>query len=278
MSEMKFPRRSFESLARVDAQGLERLRAIVRLLKKDDSVNALLESCNSVGEAYLFGGQVRDALLGAIGAFGDVDIFVSGPLDPEFAERVSRIHRRTNFGGMRLVIGRYDVDIWELTKSHAFRYERGPEKSVRGLLSTVCFSTDAVAVSLLSGRVLADSSFNRTAKSRVFEFVSKPSSLEILQVVRIARLCVKNGVRPDAEVCQYFVDGLRSFGVDGLVVAEQKWKGRRLLDERVIRLLGQSCHALLASGRPSEFDWTGFGAETLFPDELPGQLGAALVT
>lgn len=265
MSEMKLHRRSFESLARVDAQGLERLRSVVRLLKKDDSVNALLDSCNSVGEAYLFGGQVRDALLGSTGAFGDVDIFVSGPLNPEFAERVSRIHRRTNFGGMRLVVGRYDLDIWELAKSHAFRFERCPEKNVKGLLSTVCFSTDAVAVSLLSGRVLADRSFNKTASSRVFEFVSKPSSLEILQVVRIARLCVKNAVSPDAEVCQYFVDGVRSFGVDGLVSAEQKWKGRRLLDERLVRMLDRSCHALLSSGRTSDFQMTGFGVGELFP-------------
>lgn len=262
MPEIRSHRRSFESLARVDVQSLERLRFVVRLLKKDDSISALLKASNEVGEAYLFGGLVRDALLGSSGVFGDVDIFVSGPLDEETAERVSRVHRRTNFGGMRLVVGRYDVDIWELAKSAAFRFERGPEKSVRGLLSTVCFSTDAVAVSLLTGRVLADSSFNRTVKTKVFEFVSRPPTLEILQVVRVGRICVKNGVRPDREISRYFVDGVDAFGVGGLIAAEQKWKGRRLLDERIVRILDQWCRASMSS----DFDSGGphFGGDSLF--------------
>lgn len=267
MPEIRSHRRSFESLARVDVQGLERLRFVVRLLKKDDSISALLKASNEVGEAYLFGGLVRDALLGSSGVFGDVDIFVSGPLDEETAERVSRVHRRTNFGGMRLVVGRYDVDIWELAKSVAFRFERGPEKSVRGLLSTVCFSTDAVAVSLLTGRVLADSSFNRTVKTKVFEFVSRPPALEILQVVRVGRICVKNGVRPDREISKYFVDGVDAFGVGGLIAAEQKWKGRRLLDERIVRILDQWCRASMSS----DFDSGGpdFGGEPLFVSSAP---------
>ena len=262
MPEIRSHRRSFESLARVDVQSLERLRSVVRLLKKDDAINALLKVSNEIGEAYLFGGLVRDALLGSSGVFGDVDIFVSGPLDEQTAERVSRVHRRTNFGGMRLVIGRYDVDIWELAKSAAFRFERGLEKNVRGLLSTVCFSTDAVAVSLLTGRVLADSSFNRTVKTRVFEFVSRPLTLEILQVVRVGRICVKNGVRPDREISRYFVDGVDTFGVSELIAAEQKWKGRRLLDERIVRILDQWCRESLSSDFESEGPY--FGGEPLF--------------
>lgn len=262
MSDARFRTRSIESLAKVDLQSLERLRAVVRLLKKDDSVSALLESCNRIGEAYLFGGVVRDALLGSSGVFGDVDIFVSGPVDAESIERISRVSRRTNFGGMRLVVGRYDVDIWELSKSLAFRFERGAEKSVRGLLSTVCFSTDAVAVSLVSGNVLADSRFNKTVNSRVFGFVSKPFALEKLQVVRIARICVKNGVKPDREVCKYFVDGVDFFGVDELVKAEQKWKGRRLLDGRIVRVIDQWCREALSGGARKVLQ---FGAEPLFP-------------
>jgi hypothetical protein len=266
MSDLRLRRRSIESLARVDVKSLDRLRSVVRLLKKDDSINALLESCNKIGEAYLFGGLVRDALIGSAGVFGDVDIFVSGPLDSEFAEHISRIHRRTNFGGMRLVVGRFDVDIWELAKSQAFRFERGADKSIKGLLSTVCFSTDAVAVSLVRGNVLADASFNRTLQTRVFEFVSKPTSLEILQVVRIARIFIKNSVRPNIEVCRYFADGVDAFGIDGLVEAEQKWKGRRLLDERLVSLVDQWCRFSMLSGRVSERPE--FGVASLFPTEL----------
>jgi hypothetical protein len=252
-------------MARVDLKSIERLRSVVRLLKKDDAVSELLNSCNRVGEAYLFGGLVRDALFGSTGVFGDVDIFVSGPLDAEFVESISRVHRRTNFGGMRLVVGRYDVDIWELSKSHAFRFERGSQKNVGGLLATVCFSTDAVAVSLVSGKILVDRSFNRTMKSRIFEFVSKPDVLEILQVVRVARIFVKNGVRPNLDVSKYFVDGVKEFGVDGLIGAEQKWKGRRLLDRRTVQVVEDYCRSSLSSGLVLDEPW--FGDGTLFPSE-----------
>ncbi len=262
MPEIRSHRRPFDSRERIDAQSLERLRSVVRLLKKDDAISALLKVSNEIGEAYLFGGLVRDALLGSSGVFGDVDIFVSGPLDEQTAERVSRVHRRTNFGGLRLVVGRYDVDIWELAKSEAFRLERGREMNVRGLLSSVCFSTDAVAVSLRTGRVLSDRSFNRTFKTRVFKFVSRPMKLEILQVVRVGRICVKNSVRPDREICRYFVDGVGAFGVSGLIAAEQKWKGRRLLDGRIVRILDQWCREFISSD--FESDGPDFGDEPLF--------------
>ncbi|UOV02812.1 hypothetical protein [Pseudoxanthomonas mexicana] len=237
----------------------------MRLLKKDDAVNELLNSCNRVGEAYLFGGLVRDALLGSAGVFGDVDIFVSGPLDADFVESISRVHRRTNFGGMRLVVGRYDVDIWELSKSHAFRFERGSQRNIGGLLSTVCFSTDAVAVSLVSGKILADRRFNETMKSRIFGFVSKPNLLEVLQVVRVARIFVKNGVRPGLDVSKYFVDGVNEFGVDQLISAEKKWKGRRLLDKRTVQVVDEYCRGSLSSGFVLDEPW--FGDGVLFPSE-----------
>lgn len=241
---------------------LDRLRTIVRLLKMDDAISALLHSCNSIGEAFLFGGLVRDALFGFQGVWGDVDIFVSGPLDEEFASSISRVSRRTNFGGMRLVVGRYEVDIWELAKSRAFRFERGARKDIKGLLSTVCFSADAVAVSLVDGRIISDPSFNVTASTRVFDFVVQPSAVEILQVVRIARLCVKNNLIPNMPVARYFTLGVEQFGVSKIVSAEEKWRGRRQLDERLVRIVNEWCKVSLSNGLVDAGPW--YGSEALF--------------
>ncbi|MHB1273788.1 MAG: hypothetical protein ACYCZD_13670 [Rhodanobacter sp.] len=256
-------RRNLESLAHVDLRRLDRLRSVVKLLRKDDAVSALLAACNSIGEAYLFGGLVRDALLGSSGVFGDVDIFVSGPLSEDVAGMVSRASLRTNFGGMRLVVGKFDVDIWELSKSRVFRLEKGRERNIKGLLSSVCFSTDAVAVSLAKGRVLADPSFNRTIKRGIFEFVRKPLGLEILQAVRIARITLKNDVKPDQEVSNYFVSCAEKFGLGGLLAAESKWKGRRLLDERLLGILFEWCSLVRATGAVEEAPI--FGGDLLFP-------------
>ncbi len=224
---------------------LDRVRALVRLLQKDDAVGALIRSCNEAGEAFLFGGLVRDAMFGSSAAFGDVDIFVSGPLDLQFAERLSRVARRTNFGGIRLVVGRFDVDIWELPKSYAFRVERGRTISIRSLLSTVCYSTDAVAVSLVNARVIASTQFKRTVSDRVFSFISKPLGLEILQAVRMARIVVKNDVMPDREVAGYFLRALSEFGCEKILSAEAKWKGRRVLDDFLLSRVSEVCNGII---------------------------------
>jgi hypothetical protein len=243
-----------------DFSGQDKVRSLVRLLQKDDAVAALIDSCNEVGEAFLFGGLVRDALLGSSGVFGDVDIFVSGPLNREFVENIARSSRRTNFGGIRLVVGKFDVDIWELPKSHAFRIEQGRSISIPSLLNTVCFSTDAVAASLLNSKVIASARFKSTLRSRVVSFVKRPNAAEILQVVRIARLIVRNGVIPDEEVARYFVDGEKLFGREALVSAEVKWKGRRVLDLPIMDRVSEIC-----STPPNSVD---FSADILSPEKF----------
>lgn len=228
---------------------LDRARSFVRLLQKDDTVSLLLKSCNEVGEAFLFGGMVRDLIFGYSGKFGDLDIFVSGPLDIDFALSLARTSRRTNFGGIRLVIGKFDVDIWELPKSNAFRMQKGRAVSIPALLDTVCFSTDAVAISLLEPkRVFSTEKFRSTVRSRKFTFVSAPIEVELLQAVRVARLIIKNEVLPDRAVASYFLRAVDLYGWDKLVNAEAKWKGRRVLDSLLIQRVHELCVAIVDDG------------------------------
>lgn len=225
--------RMTETRAHTFEEGYKRSRNLVRALRKDDAVGALLESCNSIGEAFLFGGAVRDTMFGSR-SFGDLDIFVSGPINEELISRLAKSSRRTNFGGFRLVVGKFDVDIWELPKSYAFRIDRGRAISVDSLLSTVCFSTDAVAISLQTAKIRADKRFRRSLETNTLSFVQKPLASEVLQAVRIARMVVKLGIRPDREVSRYFLDAVRQFGADVLLGAEAKWKGRRVLDSELL--------------------------------------------
>lgn len=224
---------------------VSRLKSVIRLIRKDDSVNLLLQSSRDIGEAFLFGGMVRDALFGYKRVFGDLDIFVSGYLDAEAASKISRVSRRTNFGGMRLVVGKFDVDIWELSKSHALLGLRDSERTIDRLLSSVCFSTDAVAISLDSGKIVSSDPFNETLGTGIFNFVVKPRDVDILQVTRGFRIAAKTSLKPGLDICDYLCAGVDQFGVAGLVAAEGKWRGRRVLDERFVRLFDQRCRLAL---------------------------------
>lgn len=257
---------------RVDLAGAERLRSLVRLLYKDDAVSTLLRSCNEVGEAFLFGGAPRDALFGVEGVFGDIDIFVSGPLDTELAHELSRFSRRTNFGGMRLVVGKFDVDIWELPQSHAFRIEKGRSVSIPNLLDSVCFSTDGIAVSLLDGRVLATHIFQRTLRDRALRFVSPPLEFNILYAVRVARLIYRLRTWPDQEVARFFLDAADRSGVEGIVEAEGRWRGRRVLDSAICKRIVEVCSESVAGGAAPEGS-----AELLLPSDILADHGLNLM-
>lgn len=245
----------------------DELRSLVRLLNKDDAISELIRSCNRIGEAFLFGGVVRDIIFGSSGSFGDLDIFVSGPLDAEFAASISRSSRRTNFGGMRLVVGKYDVDIWELPQSYAFRIEKGRSISIESLLRTVCFSTDSVAVSLVDARVISSSSFRQSVRSRVLSFVSRPLRVDLLQAVRIARLVVKNDVIPDRVVARYYVDSLAAFGCTEFVHAESKWRGRRVLDSYLVDRVEDLCVSVITAPEGAEVSFRDSEMH-LHPDHL----------
>lgn len=212
-------------------QIVERLRRYVRKLRRSEGVDSLLRIWNQSGEAYLFGGAPRDLSFGAIKSLNDLDIVVSGPICLDQLEEIATYLKRTRFGGHRLMVGRYEVDAWELDKSYAFQSGPSASINIRSLLNTVCFSTDAIAVSLKSGRVFSSSSFLASYNARRLDFVVRPTMLEPVVGARIARLALKLDLELTPAVAQYFVECVEAFGVPGLIQAEARWGPRRMLNE-----------------------------------------------
>jgi len=216
---------------RLPVQVAERLRRFVRKLKKDDDLESFIGILNATGEAYLFGGAPRDVAFGAGRLVNDLDIFVSGPVDIEQIRSVGTFVKRTNFGGFRLVIGKYEVDVWELDKSYAFRFDASSYISTRNLLNSVCFSTDGIALSLKSGRSTVTSAFLASLRDRRLDFVVPPPSLEPVVAARIARLALKLELGLTPAVASYFVECVDEIGVPSLIDAEARWGRHRMLNE-----------------------------------------------
>lgn len=218
-------------------QTTERLRRYVRALKKRDELWGFFNALNYSGEAFLFGGAPRDVAFGFRNKVHDLDIFVSGPIDLDKISRFSSITRRTNFGGLRLFVGSFEVDAWELDKSFAFRANASNFISVRNLLHSVCFSTDGVAVSLKTGGVTVTPAFSKSLDDRVLDFVTKPAELEPVVGARIARLALKLDLALSLSVAAYLRGCLESFGNNGLIAAEARWGEHRMLNELLIAQL-----------------------------------------
>jgi hypothetical protein len=209
----------------------ERLRRYVRLLKKDDNVSRFLKSIGKNGEPFLFGGAVRDVAFSGKRAVNDLDIFVSGWISEESLVETGSQVRKTNFGGYRLSVGQYDVDVWELERSRAFQWVAPSFISVSGLLKTVCFSTDAIAISLVDGRVIKSPDFSWSFEHDTLAFVAPPSKLDALVATRIARVSLKLGLDLSPIVASYFSKCVETFGSKEIVDAERRWGAKRFLNE-----------------------------------------------
>jgi hypothetical protein len=221
----------------VDIQRIERIRRFVRALKKRDELWGFFKALNDGGEAYLFGGAPRDAAFGLGGKVHDLDIFVSGPIDLDEMVRFSSIARRTNFGGLRLFVGSFEVDAWELQKSYAFRAKESSFVSAGNLLRSVCFSTDGVAVSLKSNHVTFTPAFRKSIEDRCLDFVVKPVALEPVVGARIARLALRLNLELTPAVAAYFFECLAAFGRGGLIEAELRWGNHRILNDLLVAQL-----------------------------------------
>lgn len=210
------------------AKERDRLRRFVAYLKKNDELSAFLNEQNRGGEAFLFGGAPRDVLFSTPSKVNDLDIFVSGFLQigPELEGA-----KRTKFGGLRARIGPFDVDIWSLEDSAAFRRTSASIINVRELLKTVCFSTDAIAVSTANrGSIVALPIFLESLERRRLDFVREPQTLEPVYCTRIARLVLKLGLLPTPWVASYFIRGIEEFGVEEVLNAERRWGDRQILN------------------------------------------------
>ncbi|MCR6627367.1 MAG: hypothetical protein NVV67_14170 [Pseudoxanthomonas sp.] len=231
----------------------ERLRRFVRRLKKDDDVGRFIDALNGRGEAYLFGGAPRDVAFGVGRRIHDLDIFVSGSIDADEISRHSTSLSATNFGGLRLIVGKFEVDAWELDKSYAFRMGSSAHISARALLGTVCFSTDGVAVSLKTGRSIIAPEFVNSLSDRRLDFVVPPSKVEAVVGARIARLALKLGLELTPAVANYFMQCVEGMGVSSLIDAEARWGRHRMLNEIVMEQVRSDLENVVSKARESVF-------------------------
>lgn len=206
-------------------------------LRKHDDLAPFIQAINEKGEAYIFGGAARDVAFVGRGVVNDLDIVVSGNFEADHLGQFGGGWRRTNFGGLRGSIGRFDVDIWDLRKSYAFRYDSSNFISVNNLLRTVCFSTDGIAVSLKTGRVIRSRAFEDALALKMLDFIVPPVDLQPVVAARIARLMLKLDLGLTPSVASYFVSCFEAFGVPALIDAESRWHGRRMLNEVSIQLV-----------------------------------------
>tara|TARA_Y100001972_G_scaffold122266_1_gene167559 strand:+ start:1733 stop:2581 length:849 start_codon:yes stop_codon:yes gene_type:complete len=97
------------------------------------------------GDVYLFGGLIRDmALSGKKGFNSDVDIVVDGNWTEITRYIEGRGSKKNRFGGYRLWIGEWPVDIWNARETWAVKNGYVKYQGIASLTETTILNWDAV--------------------------------------------------------------------------------------------------------------------------------------
>jgi predicted nucleotidyltransferase len=147
-------------------------------------VSDLVEKLSSLGEVLVFGGLLRDiAMYGVREFYSDVDLVVDcqqNKLD-EFFQLLPNA-RRNKFGGYRFQAGSWDVDVWPVCETWAFRKGLVNFRDKKSLLLTTISNWDAILYSFEDKKIIfKDGYFDDLTKGRLELILSEnPNELGVL--------------------------------------------------------------------------------------------------
>jgi hypothetical protein len=174
------------------------------------------------GDVYLFGGVLRDlALHGKRGFNSDVDLVIEGEWDHCVQYLQSIGAAQNKFGGFRLRIADWDVDVWNARETWAIRHGFVTYTSVASLNSTTVLNWDAILMNWKTKQFIARPNYLEQIQRRVLDviLVENPNPLGML--VRVLRhLCMKDARQITRRADEYLARATAQFTFDEVHAAE----------------------------------------------------------
>ncbi|MDP2283769.1 MAG: hypothetical protein Q8L06_06485 [Pseudohongiella sp.] len=185
------------------------------------------------GDVYLFGGVLRDlALYGKKGFKSDIDLVVEG----DWSDLVSYIEhlgaRKNKFGGYRLLVGDWPVDIWNARDTWAIKHSHVKYTGITSLLETTVLNWDAVLMNWRTGNFLARSDYLETLRKRMLHVVLEQNPNPLGMAVRVFRhLCMKDARQISAGAANYLARTTRTYSFEQLRQSELQSYSRSSIEE-----------------------------------------------
>lgn len=167
------------------------------------------------GEVLVFGGLLRDIALYGGGEFNsDIDLVVD--CSPEvlfgFFQGRGALSGRNHFGGYRVKVGGWSIDVWPMRETWAFVSGNIKFINRRSLLLTTITNWDSVAFSFMDNALIADSGYVDSLKRRELDVVLVENPNRLGALLRVLKLIFDKQVEvllPKA--LMYLKDGLSEF-------------------------------------------------------------------
>jgi len=157
------------------------------------------------GDVYLFGGILRDmALLGRRGFNSDIDLVVDGNWS-NFVNYLEFLNAHKNkFGGYRLMVGEWPVDIWNARETWAIKKGLVEYKGIASLTETTVLNWDAILMNWRTRNFIYRKNYIDDINSMSLDIVLEKNPNPLGMAIRVFRhLCLKNAKKITPSAANY---------------------------------------------------------------------------
>lgn len=209
---------------------LKKLRLFLKEPSQHGVLLALSEWKQKGWQPYLFGGLLRDILiLGRRQRPRDIDVVITGGESEDFAAGVlPYIRHRNRFGGFRLELSKWQMDVWSLEKTWAFQHFRNLDPRPQNLPRTTFLNVEAIAVSIEEGAEpgkIYEHNFFHAISVRTIDINFEDNPYPELAAVRALSTAIRIRFALSPRLGKYILNIEKRVGSSRLVAAQETHYG-----------------------------------------------------
>lgn len=188
-----------------------------------EEVGDFINNLKETGDIALFGGMLRDLSIEGNTEFNsDIDLVITSCSDDELDRTLVPYEPIKNkFGGYRISLSKWKIDIWQLKSTWAFKMGYVEEGSFESLYKTTFFDWDGIAFDIKRKKIIAIDSYIERLHSGILDINLEQNPNPIGNVIRAFRYCEKYNAQFSSKLARYIYTSINNINEEQLVSFER---------------------------------------------------------
>jgi len=173
-------------------------------------LNGFVNQLSDVADVYIFGGLIREFTFKSIKNFkSDVDIVVQVKDRAKYQELLnSHNHDQNKFGGYRLALNQWLVDLWEFEDTWAFKEAIVQCDEATSLLDTTFFNWDAAFYHYNSKKIECKANYLQDISSKILDINLEKNPNEFGAFIRSLKLIARTQAKTKSQLSSFIMNFL----------------------------------------------------------------------
>jgi len=187
-------------------------------------ITSFLDQCLIYGNPLIFGGCLRDIAIFGIKEFGsDIDIVFDG--EKRLLGEICEPYRFSlnKYGGYRGSLQNWDIDIWPLAETWAFREGLVDLTGIESLLKTTIMNWDAIVFDWKNKKLISKESYLKDLNEGYLDIILEENPNPLGATVKILRtIAIKGTTYLSKDICSFLTKNLNNRENEKIIEKEFK--------------------------------------------------------